>query len=271
MLTLVPTPIGNIEDITLRAIESLKKAEVLFCEDTRVSKKLLSLLSQKLDINFPDYKFIPLHSHNENALLDSLDIDIFQKNCLYLSDAGMPGISDPGYALIKFCQQNSIEYDVLPGANAALVSAVSSGFDTKNFLFYGFLPHKGKERSDALLEVLGSGYPTIVYESTHRILKLAQEISDFKPEIEVFAIKEITKLHQTTFKGTACEVNNMIKDANLKGEWVVVINSIKKSEFDPKILNLIQTLDISKKEASKLLSALSGKNPKECYSLLLSK
>jgi len=269
MLTLVPTPIGNIEDITLRSIESLKKAEILFCEDTRVSKKLLSLLSQRLGIDFPDYRFISFHSHNEKSVLDTIDPDIFKKECVYLSDAGMPGISDPGFSLIQFCQQKNIPYDVLPGANAALVSIVMSGFETKSFLFCGFLPHKGKERSDALLEALNSGYPTILYESTHRILKLLKEISALTPDIELFAIKEITKLHQSSFKGTAKGVCDMIENANLKGEWVVVINSVIKREFDPKITNLLQSLDIPKKEASKILSALCGKSPKECYSMLL--
>lgn len=269
MLTLVPTPIGNIEDISLRSIEVLKKAEILFCEDTRVSKKLLTLLTERFDIKFPDYKFISLHSHNEKSILDSIDIEIFSKECVYLSDAGMPGISDPGLLLVRFCQENNIKYDILPGANAALVSIVMSGFDTKNFLFYGFLPHKGKERGDALLKVLNSGYPTIVYESTHRILKLFEEIAAMAPDIEVFAIKEITKLFQTTFKGCAKELYEVIKNANLKGEWVLVINSIVEKEFDPKITTLLKSLDISKKDASKILSALSGKNPKECYSLLL--
>lgn len=269
MLTLVPTPIGNIEDISLRSIETLKKAEVLFCEDTRVSKKLLTLLSERFGIKFPDYKFIPFHSHNEKDILDSIDIEIFDKECVYLSDAGMPGISDPGLMLVRFCQQNNIKYDILPGANAALVSIVMSGFDTKNFLFYGFLPHKGKERQDGLIEVLNSGYPTIIYESTHRILKLFEEIATLSPDIEIFAIKEITKLFQTTFKGSAKELYETIKNANLKGEWVLVINSVVKIEFDPKIITLLKSLDIPKKEASKIISALSGKSPKECYSLLL--
>lgn len=269
MLTLVPTPIGNIEDITLRSIESLKKAEVLFCEDTRVSKKLLSLLSQRVGISFPDYRFFSFHSHNEKSVLDTIDPEIFKKNCVYLSDAGMPGISDPGFSLIQYCQEKNIEYDVLPGANAALVSMVMSGFDTKSFLFYGFLPHKGKERSDALLEVIASGHPTIVYESTHRISKLFKEMSELAPDTEVFAIKEITKLHQTTFKGNAKDVCDMIENANIKGEWVIVVNSLVKREFDPKITALLKSLDIPKKEASKILSALSGKSPKECYSILL--
>lgn len=271
MLTLVPTPIGNIEDITLRAIETIKQAEVLFCEDTRVTKKLLSLLEKRLETTFPDYTFFSFHSHNEQTLLNGIDPDIFRKNCCYLSDAGMPGISDPGLSLIRYCQQNSIEYDVLPGANAALLSIVMSGFDTKNFLFYGFLPHKGKERQEALSEAVHSGYPTILYESTHRIQKLFDELSHAYPDMEVFALKELTKLHQKSFKGTAAEVHAELKTSNLKGEWVVVLNSVLKQEFDPEIVDLLIASDMPKKEASKLLAKLSGKNAKACYNLLLSK
>jgi 16S rRNA (cytidine1402-2'-O)-methyltransferase len=271
MLTLVPTPIGNIEDISFRAVSALKKATVLFCEDTRVTKKLLSLLGERLALTFPDYKFFPLHSHNESALLQSLDLKIFEQNCLYLSDAGMPGISDPGYALITFCQKNALEYDVLPGANAALVAIVMSGFDTKHFLFYGFLPHKGKERATSLSEIAASGYPTILYESTHRIEKLFDELATAYPDIEIFAVKELTKLHQRLFKGTAADLAPVIKSSNLKGEWVVVVNSRKKSIFDPGTIDMLAQADIPKKEAAKILSQLSGIGTKECYNLLLSK
>jgi len=271
MLTLVPTPIGNIEDISYRAVESLKTAEVLFCEDTRVTKKLLGLLSERLGLSFPDYKFLAFHSHNETSLLSSIDPSIFDRNCLYLSDAGMPGISDPGYSLITYCQANNIPYDVLPGANAALVAVVMSGFDTQHFLFYGFLPHKGKDRSAALQTVTSSGYPTILYESTHRIQKLFDELAASWPELEVFAVKELSKLHQTTYKGTSAEVAASLQSANIKGEWVVVLNSRETSHFDPEIVTLLAQSDIPKKEASKLLAKLSGESPKACYNLLLEK
>lgn len=271
MLTLVPTPIGNIEDISYRAVEALKSADVLFCEDTRVTKKLLSLLTGRLGIAFPDYRFLSLHSHNETNILRGLDPEVFQQNCLYLSDAGMPGISDPGFALIHYCQENGIAYDVLPGANAALVAVVMSGFDTKHFLFYGFLPHKGKDRTSALAEAVASGYPTILYESTHRIEKFFDELALLDPRLEVFAVKELTKLHQTAFKGTAADVAQKIKNANQKGEWVVVLNSSKETLFDPETVSLLAHADIPKKEAAKILSKLSGLGTKECYNLLLSK
>ncbi len=269
MLTLVPTPIGNIEDISYRAVEALKGAEVLFCEDTRVTKKLLSLLSERLGISFPDFKFLAFHSHNETDLLKRVDPAIFEQNCLYLSDAGMPGISDPGYSLITYCLEHDIPYDVLPGANAALVSVVMSGFDTKHFLFYGFLPHKGKERQAALHTVTTSGYPTIVYESTHRIQKLFDELAAGYPELELFAVKELSKLHQTTFKGTAKSVAERLRSANLKGEWVVVVNSETTESFDPEIITLLAQSGMPKKEAAKLLAKLSGQNTKACYNTLL--
>ena len=140
MLTLVPTPIGNLSDISKRAIEALNEADIVFCEDTRVTKKLLSLL--QIDLN---KTFIAMHSHNENEIISKIDVSIFDKNVVYVSDAGMPGISDPGSKLIQFAQENNIKYDVIPGANALLTAFVASGFEGE-FTFFGFLPHKGKDR-----------------------------------------------------------------------------------------------------------------------------
>ena len=113
-----------------------------------------------------------MHSHNEKHVLSSLDVNIFNENVGYLSDAGMPGISDPGSALVRFCQEKKIAYEILPGANAALLAYVTSGIATHQFLFYGFLPHKGTERHHGLLEALNAPYATLLYESPHRIEKL---------------------------------------------------------------------------------------------------
>ena len=136
MVTFVPTPIGNIEDLTFRSLRTLQNAQIVFCEDSRVAKKLLSLLSQKFDTSFNIEKFIPLHSHNEDRVLSNIDKTIFEKNIVYMSDAGMPCISDPGTELVRFCRQNSIKYEILTGANAGLVAIAGSGFSDKEFLFF---------------------------------------------------------------------------------------------------------------------------------------
>ena len=143
MLSLVPTPIGNIGDISLRAIELLSEADTLLCEDTRVTKKLIHILKERYNTVFKENQtFISLHSHNEKEFIKDLEPSFFDKNVVYASDAGMAGISDPGQILVKYAQENNVKYDVLPGANAVLTAFVASGFVETKMLFWGFLPHK---------------------------------------------------------------------------------------------------------------------------------
>lgn len=193
MVYFIPTPIGNLDDITLRSLKLLSECHTLFCEDTRVTKRLLSLLSQRHNIEFNIQEYISMHSHNEQKILETIDKDVFDKNIAYLSDAGMPCVSDPGSYFVKFCQENSIAYEVLPGANALLLTYAASGFSNPKFIFYGFLPHKGKERQNALYEVINSKYPVVLYESPHRIDKLAEELATNIPHVKAFFIKEATK------------------------------------------------------------------------------
>ncbi len=269
MLYFVPTPIGNLEDISLRSLRLLESASVIFCEDTRVAKKLLSLLKERQKIDPPFQKFVSLHSHNEKDILKTLSTEAFENEIvLYLSDAGMPAVSDPGCELVRYAQMHSIEYEVLPGANAALLAYASSGFCDKRFLFYGFLPHKGSNRSNALHEALFNGFVTIVYEAPHRIIKLIEQICNIDEKRELFLIKEATKMHQKHFKGRADEVLQMLKVQNIKGEWVVVINSDKR-ELGTISVDDILSLNIPKKQAAKLIAKITGKTPKQCYNELL--
>jgi 16S rRNA (cytidine1402-2'-O)-methyltransferase len=253
----IPTPIGNLEDITKRALLALENVEIIFCEDTRVTKKLLNLLNIPLN-----KQFISMHSHNELKVLSNLDINILKtKECGYVSDAGMPGISDPGSKLIQFCQENEIQYTVFPGPSAFVTAYVASGFEGE-FCFYMFLPHKGKERTQKLKEIMNSGKIAILYESPHRIEKLIYEIQSLDPEREIFLAKEISKIHETYIKAKAKD----IKLENTKGEWVVVINKANKT----KILNLtyddILNLNLPLKEKSKLLAIFCarGKRGRRC-------
>ena len=268
MLHFVPTPIGNLKDISFRALRLLESAKIILCEDTRVTKRLLYLLKEKHQIIPKVEQFISLHSHNEKETLKELSPLIFQDEVLYVSDAGMPCVSDPGCALINYCFAHDIKYDVLPGANAALLAYASSGFCDTKFLFFGFLPHKGKEREDGLKEILYGGYVSIVYEAPHRILKLIDQICELEPKCELFLIKEATKLHQKSFRGLASEIQAILKEQNIKGEWVVVVNSEKKELVKITVDDILK-LDIPKKQAAKLISKVTGKSPKECYNDLL--
>jgi len=260
LLTLVPTPIGNLEDISKRALKALENAEIVFCEDTRVTKKLLNLYNIPLNKTF-----ISMHSHNEEKVIKNLNKDdLITKNCVYVSDAGMPGISDPGSKLIQFCQKENIPYTVIPGANAALTAYVASGFEGE-FCFFGFLPHKGKERIQKLLKVLENDKISIIYESPHRIEKLIEELKKYAPERVIFLAKELTKIHETFIKAKAKD----IKLDNTKGEWVVVIDKGEKNKKLELSYEDILKLNLPIKEKSKLLAKISNKSPKEIYNELL--
>ncbi|MFZ5374365.1 MAG: 16S rRNA (cytidine(1402)-2'-O)-methyltransferase [Campylobacterota bacterium] len=268
MLSLLPTPIGNIADITLRTLEALSQAEVLLCEDTRVTKKLLHLLKERHHLAVaPEQQFISLHSHNEADFLAGLSPDFFDRNVVYVSDAGMPGFSDPGQMLVRYCIDNGVEYDVLPGANAALTAFVASGFVETKMLFAGFLPHKGNDRSSALQEALFNGYTTVLYEAPTRLEKLLREISAAAPQREVFLAKELTKKFQRFYRGTAAELLEKM-EKEIRGEWVVVIGA-SEGKSSPLGEADILALDIPKKAASKLIARITGENPKECYQRLL--
>lgn len=268
MLTLLPTPLGNLGDISFRTIEVLKDGEILLCEDTRVTKKLLSLLSEKYSITFPNFTFISIHSHNEKQFVQQPEnIELLkQKNCIYMSDAGMPCISDPGAILVDACIQNDIEYDVIPGANAILTAYAMSGFHDPQFSFYGFLPHKSENRYNQLYAIMHNDTLAILYESPHRLMKLLEQIVAIDPKRELFLAKEITKKYQTVYKNSAQNIFETLIDTQIKGEWVVII---QKNETDTKATSLTQEdilpLDIPPKQKAKLLAKITGKTVKQIY------
>ena len=269
MLTLVPTPIGNIGDISLRAIDALSNADVLLCEDTRITKKLIHILKERYNTSFEkEQNFISLHSHNEKEFIQKAEPSFFDQNIVYVSDAGMPGISDPGQALVKYCQDNSLVYDILPGANALLTAFVASGFVETKMLFWGFLPHKGRDRIASLQGALNSGFTTILYESPHRLDKLLNELIQEDSNREIFLAKELTKRYQNYYFGTVSEVREKL-DANLRGEWVVVIKANKRESGSAITKSDILELDLPKKTQAKLISKMTGENIKSCYEKLL--
>ncbi|WP_456488375.1 16S rRNA (cytidine(1402)-2'-O)-methyltransferase [Caminibacter pacificus] len=260
MVTFTPTPIGNLDDISKRALLALQNAEIIFCEDTRVTKKLLNLLNIPLN-----KEFISMHSHNEDKVLSKIDPQTLKsKEVVYVSDAGMPAISDPGSKLVKFCQKHDIPYTVIPGANAALTAFVASGFEGE-FCFHAFLPHKGNERSEKLKEIINSNKIAILYESPHRIEKLLNELKELIPDREIFLAKELTKIHETYIKGKAKE----IELKNTKGEWVVVIDKAENKKTLELSYDEISALPIPPKEKSKLLAKISEKSAKEIYKELI--
>ena len=269
MLTLVPTPIGNIADISLRTIDIFSQADIILCEDTRVTKKLLMLLSERYGLHVKEPQFISLHSHNEKEFIEKLDSSFFNQNIVYASDAGMPGVSDPGQILVQYCIENKIDYDVLPGANAVLTAFVASGFVKTQMLFYGFLPHKGSDRSSALQEALFNGYTTVLYESPHRLMKLLEALHVNAPKRQIFLAKELSKKYQRYYRATAQELIEQL-DGTIKGEWVVVIEAGEVHRSSISEVDIL-AFDLPKKIASKLIAKITGENPKACYNRLINK
>ncbi len=253
-----------------RAIKALLEAELIFCEDTRVTKKLLNLLSEKHNIDFSNKEFKSFHSHNEDEILKTITKDTFTKNVVYCSDAGMPCVSDPGAKLVDFCIKNGIEYDVIPGANAVLTAFAMSGFTSTEFTFFGFLDHKGSSRASKLEEVLNSCRVSILYESPHRLIKLLEELNKKEPNRTIFLVKEISKKFQETFKDSAENIYSKLKNVEIKGEWVVVIEAKEKNGFNLELEDILP-LDIAPKIKAKLIAKLSGQNIKDVYQNLLDK
>jgi len=268
MITFVPTPIGNPQDITIRAIRTFEKATLFLCEDTRQTKRLLKLLEERFDMAYPYAEFYSFNEHNGQERLDEFGETFKEKEVVYVSDAGMPVISDPGQLLVAYAQEHKLNYDVLPGASAVTTAYAASGFEEGKFLFYAFLPHKGKERASALSLAMNNGYNTVLYESPHRLEKLLSEIESLDENRELFLAKEISKKYQNYYRGTAKSLNEQFKELTIRGEWVVVIKAkeeIEKSLSFSEVLHL----ELPPKPKAKLLASLSDKSVKEWYNELI--
>jgi len=216
-LYIVPTPIGNLEDITLKALRILREAALILAEDTRVTKKLL----MHYDISKP---ILAYHQYNEHKQLDKFLSIIEQHNTLALvSDAGTPGISDPGFLLIRACLQNNIEVECLPGATAFVPALVNSGFSCDRFYFYGFLPHK-KGRATIIERLSDLEETIILYESPFRLLKTLEQLKESMGEERKICIsREMTKIYEENFRGTLAEAIAYFSAKTIKGEIVLVV------------------------------------------------
>ena len=223
-LILVPTPIGNLEDITLRAIRILKEADIIFAEDTRTTKRLLS----HLDIH---KQLLPFHMHNEHKSLENTLSKIKAvSSAVLVSDAGTPGISDPGFLLVRACIDEGIKVECLPGPTAIIPALVASGFSSDRFCFEGFLPHK-KGRQTKFVELAQEDRTVILYESPHRLIKCLEQIEEFMgADRKVCVVREISKLFETYHRGTAEELKNYFTETAPRGEIVVLIEGISKEE-----------------------------------------
>ena len=219
-LAVIPTPIGNLEDITLRAIRYLNECDFILAEDTRVTKKLLN----HLNISKKVYSF---HIHNEHRVLNQFIARIQSANMVALvSDAGTPGISDPGFLLLRACIEQEIDVECLPGPTAVIPALVVSGFPTDKFVFEGFLPHK-KGRQTKIQEICKEERTTVLYESPHRIQKMLVQFKEFiHPERQIAVVRELSKFYEEIWRGNIDELLQKSQEKELKGEIVVVVSAL---------------------------------------------
>ncbi|QKF85383.1 16S rRNA (cytidine(1402)-2'-O)-methyltransferase [Campylobacter blaseri] len=247
----------------------ISSSEIVFCEDTRVAKKLINLLKDRYNLNIKEKIFYSVHSHNEKDFIFNIDQSIFEKECIYMSDAGMPCISDPGVHLVRYMQEKKLAYEVLSGSNALLLSAVASGIVEKEFTFLGFLSNRGEARKIEIQNVLNSIYPVVLYESPKRIIGLIDDICEVDKDRRVFLIKEATKKFETKYIDSAKNLKIALEDKNLNGEWSVVIEASKNQNSEKITLQDIESLDIPPKQKAKLISKITGKSVKEIYNNLI--
>jgi 16S rRNA (cytidine1402-2'-O)-methyltransferase len=216
-LIVVPTPVGNLEDITLRAIRVLKEVDLILAEDTRVTRKLMSHLGISNQLR-------SYHMHNEHQVAKQIAEELSgEKTYALVSDAGTPGISDPAYLLVKACLENEVEVECLPGPTAFVPALVKSGLPTSSFCFEGFLPQK-KGRQKKLHSLAEEERTMVFYESPYRMIKaLEQFVEVFGPDRQASVSREISKVFEETVNGTLSHILDYYNKHTLKGEFVIVV------------------------------------------------
>ena len=269
---LVATPIGNLEDITLRAIKILKEVDLIAAEDTRHTLKLLN----HLEITKP---LISYYKQNEKIKSNILIEKVLNgENIAIVSDAGTPGISDPGEEIVKEAIKNNIEIIPIPGACALVNALIASGLDTKQFVFVGFLSVNKKEKQEKLEEIKKIKSTLIFYEAPHKLINTLENIKEILGDREIVLAREITKIHEEFIRGSVSEV--LEKTENPKGEFVILVEGSKKSEEDEQKENLnnlsleehfeyYKNKNYDKKEIIKKIAKDRNTNKNEIYQYFL--
>ncbi len=267
ILYLIPTPIGNLEDVSTRTLNVLKEVDYVFAEDTRVAGKLLNLLGIKKHI-------VSCHEHNEKiASKEAIKLLKEGYKVAYMSDAGMPCISDPGSILVKDCLLSDINISSISGPNAALNALIASGLDTEHFYFHGFLDAKESVRKEELRNLYKRKETLIFYEAPHRIDKTLKSLFDILGSRRACIARELTKIHEEYIRGNLEEFLSLDKES-LKGEMVIVVEGnseeISKMPEEKDIVNLIRNFEnmgMSTKDAIKKASELLNLPKNKIYSL----
>ncbi|HEV3152354.1 MAG TPA: 16S rRNA (cytidine(1402)-2'-O)-methyltransferase [Candidatus Baltobacteraceae bacterium] len=224
-LVLVPTPLGNLRDITVRALDVLRDCDLLVAEDSRVARKLLTAL------NLPGKEIWSYHEHNAQAVTPGILQQAQTRLVALVADAGTPGISDPGSALVAAAREQQIAVEVLPGPSAAIGAAVLSGFPLRRFVFEGFAPRTGGARREALARSFALGIPSVWYESPARVTALLADIERVDPRARVFLLREYTKRYEQHLAGTAAEVAQRLEQP-VRGEIALAILPSERAESE---------------------------------------
>ena len=270
-LYLVPTPIGNLKDITLRALEVLESVDLIAAEDTRTSLKLLN----HFNIKKPLFSY---HMHNEQGKSEDIITKLKEGiNIALITDAGTPGISDPGAVVALKCIEENIAFEVLPGATAITTALVYSGLDTSKFVFRGFLPRENKDRNPVIEELKNVRDTIIIYEAPHRLLSTLEFLLENLGDRKISACRELTKLHEEIYRDSISNTIEYFSEIRPRGEFVLVIEGKTDEEIkaekealwseltiEEHLIKVIE-MGIDKKEAIKMVSKERGIPKKEVY------
>ena len=265
-LYLVATPIGNLRDISLRALDILHGVDEVYCEDTRVTGKLFKAFNVQKPLSI-------YNDHSHQKTRDTIIQTITQGKAIALvSDAGTPLISVPGYKLVRACQEAGVPVSAVPGANAPLTALQLSGLPTDAFSFIGFLPSKVQARREVLQKWMGNSAPVIAFESANRISKTLEDLIDIAEGCEIVIARELTKRFEEILRGRAQELFQRVNEKPLKGELVLIISQRKKqsvSESDVKAMLSQALKDFSVKDASEKIAMETGWAKKQLYDMAL--
>ena len=245
-LSIVATPIGNLDDISIRAINVLKECDVIICENPKHSLKLLNKLGIKK-------KLIALHDYNEHLIIEKIKNLLENKNCALISDAGSPLISDPGYKLVQYCIKNNIKITSIPGPSSIISSLQLSGLPISEFIFFGFIPKSKKKLNDLINNIVQERKTSIFLVSNHKLITFIESLEKIVPARTISVCKELTKINETVFRGVAkiVKIDILEKKENLRGEFVVIVKgqTLENQDFDE--------IDFYKKELKKLSTKFS--------------
>jgi 16S rRNA (cytidine1402-2'-O)-methyltransferase len=265
-LYLVGTPIGNLEDISLRALRTLREVSLIAAEDTRITRRLLERYEIKT-------RLVSFHEYSSSGRVEDLLLILEEGDIALVSDAGMPGLSDPGYRMIQACIQAGLKIVPIPGPSAAITALVVSGLPAENFLFLGFLPRRKKARREALADIAGLPYTIVVFEAPHRLISLLSDVGEILGNRRLSIGREMTKMHEEHWRGFVIDAINYFEEGEVRGEFTLAIAGAADGQWEE--TTVIDALaaererGASRKEAAEVVAELSGWKKRDLYKLSL--